>query len=198
MTKQDRGGYNIDDQYGMYFVTFTVVGWVDLFTRLECKNILISSLRYCQESKGLNIHAYVIMPSHIHLILSARPDSQGLSSMIREYKSHTAKELIKWIESGKVESRREWLKIVFAYEAKYNKRNSKYQIWIQDNQPKACLHPKFIMRKINYIHNNPVESGIVSESIDYLYSSARDYNGMTNDLLEADLIDFGVQEGYVF
>ena len=138
------------------------------------------------------------MSSHIHLILSAKSNSQGLSSIIRDYKSHTAKELIKWIESGIGESRRDWLKIVFSYHAKYNNRNSKYQIWIQDNQPKECLHPKFIMRKINYIHNNPVENGIVSEPIDYLYSSARDYYEMANDLLQVDLIDFGVQEGYVF
>ena len=87
---------------------------------------------------------------------------------------------------------------MFGYHAKFNKRNSKYQIWIQDNQPKECLHPRFIMRKINYIHNNLVVAEIVAEPIEYLFSSARAYQGLNDNLLDIDLIDFGVQEGYVF
>ena len=90
MSNKDRGGYNITDQYGMYFVTFTVVGWVDLFTRLECKRILVDALKYCQQNKGLKVHAYVIMSSHVHLILSSSSESKGLSSIIRDYKSHTS------------------------------------------------------------------------------------------------------------
>jgi hypothetical protein len=30
---------------------------------------------------------------------------------------------------------------------------------------------------INYIHNNPVEEGLVFKPEDYVYSSARDYSG---------------------
>lgn len=33
------------------------------------------------------------------------------------------------------------------------------------------------LRNINYIHNNPVEEGLVSYPEDYVYSSARDYRG---------------------
>ena len=98
MSNKDRGGYNITDQYGMYFVTFTVVGWVDLFTRLECKRILVDALKYCEQNKGLKVHAYVIMSSHVHLILSSSSESKGLSSIIRDYKSHTSKELANQVD----------------------------------------------------------------------------------------------------
>ena len=50
----------------------------------------------------------------------------------------------------------------------------------------------------NYIHNNPVVAEIVAEPIEYLFSSARAYQGLNDNLLDIDLIDFGVQEGYVF
>ena len=40
-----------------HFVTFTVVGWVDVFSREGYKEILIDSFRYCQQHKGLILHA---------------------------------------------------------------------------------------------------------------------------------------------
>jgi REP element-mobilizing transposase RayT len=190
-------GYQITDQYQTYFVTFTIVGWVDVFTRLECRNILIESLKYCQDNKGLLIHAYVIMGSHIHLIATASQSSDGLSNIIRDMKKHTAKQIIKWIEGNNKESRSDWLQVIFKYHAKYNNNNSTYQVWQQSNQPKACLHPRFTSQKIAYIHNNPVVSKIVEKPEDYIYSSARNYLGHSDSILTVDIIDFGIEEGYV-
>ena len=51
-----------------YFITITTVGWIDIFTRLNQKQNIISSLQYCQEHKELEIYAYCIMSSHIHLL----------------------------------------------------------------------------------------------------------------------------------
>jgi putative transposase len=53
--------------------------------------------------------------------------------------------------------------------------NVHYQLWGQDNQPKECYSPGFIVQKLNYIHSNPVEVGLVDKTEDYLYSSARNY-----------------------
>ena len=33
MSYEDTDGYKIRDQYGLYFMTFTIVGWIDLFSR---------------------------------------------------------------------------------------------------------------------------------------------------------------------
>lgn len=173
MSKSESKGYSIVDPHATYFLTFTIVGWVDLFTRKECRDIIIQSLKYCQENKGLNLNAYVIMPSHIHLIVSAKEGSKGLSYIIRDFKSHTFRELEKFIMHNKAESRKEWLKVIFEYHAKYNSNNTNWQIWKQDNRPKILLHPRFMMQKIQYIHNNPVVDAIVEKPEDYLYSSAR-------------------------
>jgi REP element-mobilizing transposase RayT len=51
-----------------YFMTITVVGWIDIFTRLNQKNNIINALDYCQKNKGLEKYAYCIMSSHIHLL----------------------------------------------------------------------------------------------------------------------------------
>jgi hypothetical protein len=49
----------------------TVVDWVDLLVRPIYCNILDESLNYCIKEKGLSVHAYVYMTSHIHLIVTA-------------------------------------------------------------------------------------------------------------------------------
>ena len=51
-----------------FFITVTTVGWIDVFTRLNQKNNIINALNYCQQNKGLEIYAYCVMSSHIHLL----------------------------------------------------------------------------------------------------------------------------------
>ena len=73
--------YAIRDQEALYFVTFTIVHWIDLFIRDEYKEVLIDSLDYCQLHKGLRVHAYCLMTSHVHLILSVDEGNRGSSNI---------------------------------------------------------------------------------------------------------------------
>ena len=77
-----------------YFITITAVGWIDIFTRLNQKNILINALKYCQENKGLEIYAYSIMSSHIHLLCKGT-NGFVLSDIIRDFKKFTSKKKYK-------------------------------------------------------------------------------------------------------
>jgi hypothetical protein len=52
-----------------------------------------------------------------------------------------------------------------------------YQFWQHDNHPIELWSNKVIDEKIDYVHNNPVEEGLVFRAEDYLYSSAADYAG---------------------
>jgi putative transposase len=194
----DAGGYRITDQFGLYYMTFTVVGWVDLFTRRQCSQILIDSFNYCKENKGLILYAYVIMGSHLHLLAAAATGSSGLSAIVRDFKSFTSKKIIQWMTDNPKESRREWLDIIFKYHGKYNSNNQVYQVWQQHNKPMQCITPHFTLQKLNYIHNNPVKAGIVDRPEDYRFSSARNYCGRKDTLLDVELIDFGPLVGYVW
>lgn len=166
----------IKDPEGLYFVTFTVVHWIDLFTRKLYKDILMDSLKHCQENKGLVVHAFVVMTSHIHLIVSRKPDGKQLSEIIRDFKKYTAAKLLKAIKEAP-ESRREWLLRAFGKAGSNNPNNNRYQVWIQDNHPVELITLKFVKQKLDYIHNNPVETGIVFTPYDYVYSSATAYAG---------------------
>ncbi len=126
--------YKIVDQHGLNFVTLTVVDWVDVFIRKTYKDILLESLRYCQQEKGLRIYAYVIMSSHIHLIVEATRPDITLSDVLRDFKKFTAKKILHEIEHGGSESRKEWLMHRFAYQGRES-ADRQYQFWQADNHP---------------------------------------------------------------
>jgi hypothetical protein len=77
----------------------------------------------------------------------------------------------------------------FAYAGKYLQRIKDFKFWQDGNQPKECFSNEFTWQKLNYIHNNPVEAGIVYEPCQYVYSSAGDYAGIKGliDLVMIDL-----------
>jgi putative transposase len=182
------GGYKIRNKEGIHFVTFAVVEWVDVFTRKQYRDIVLESLRHCQKERGLVIYAWCIMSNHIHLVVSA--EGGDTSDILRDFKKFTAKEIIKEISNQPGESRRDWMLAIFKAQGAANSRNSTYQFWRQDNQPKELYSTRFTDQKMDYIHNNPVEAGLVEKAEEYVYSSARDYyEGKTVGLLEIEFLE---------
>ena len=90
-----------------YYITMTVVGWVDVFTRKNHRDAIIDSLKYCQKEKGLVIYAYVIMSNHIHMIVDTN-NHFTLKDIIRDFKKFTSKKILQQIQN-EPESRREWM-----------------------------------------------------------------------------------------
>lgn len=168
--------YKIRDIDKAYFVTLTVVGWIDVFSRMNHKLLLVNSLKYCQENKGLAIYGWCLMPSHLHMIVRAE-GKYTLSEILRDFKKFTSKAIVKQIEE-EPESRREWMLEYFLKEGKILKRIKEYKFWQDGNQAKEIYGNSFLEEKLDYIHQNPVEEMIVSKPEDYLFSSAKDYAGL--------------------
>ena len=169
-----------------YFITITVVGWIDVFTRLNQKYIITNALKYCQEKKGLEIYAYCLMSSHLHLLCKG---TEGfiLSDIMRDFKKFTSKEIVKTIQE-EPESRREWMLDYFQKSCEHLKKNQKYKVWQGGYHAEIVQSNWFIKQKVNYIHNNPVKDKIVTLPEDYYFSSARNYAGLDYEL-EVILLD---------
>ena len=167
--------YFINDQQGCYFVTFTVIYWIDIFTRKKYRDIIVDSLNYCIANKGLVVYGWVIMSNHIHLIISIKHESGNLSDVIRDFKKYTSKE-ISFTMQIIGESRREWILEAMNREALRIGRAKYYKLWRDDNH--AVQIDGYIIKideRLHYIHDNPVKDGLVENAWEYLYSSARDY-----------------------
>ena len=169
--------YIISEQNAPHYVTFTVVDWIDVFTRVVYKEIITDNLNWCIDNKGLEVWAWCLMSNHLHAILRAK-EGHELSGIIRDYKKYTSKAIVKAMQT-EPESRREWMLHRFEWAGKSDKRISEYKFWQESNHA-IFLNPYFpavAHQKIKYIHDNPVRVCIVENPEDYRFSSARDYCG---------------------
>ena len=176
--------YKVGEDAIAHFVTFSVIGWIDVFSRESYKEIFVNSLKYCQENKGLKLHAWVIMTNHVHLIISS--NTNKIEDIVRDLKKYTSKKIIAAIQENPTESRKEWMMNLFSYAGKNNNNNKDFQFWKQDYHPIELNTAEKLKERLDYLHENPVRSGLVWEPWHYKYSSAIDY--YTNDygLLEIE------------
>lgn len=177
--------YKVINSQTPTFVTITITGWVDLFIRRTYTKIIDDSLNYCIKNKGLIVHAYVYMTSHIHLIVSSK--DADLAAIIRDFKRHTSKELIIAINDIN-ESRREWLLNKFSYEAKRSGRTKNYKLW-QDGFHPVILDTNFkIDPRVKYIHYNPIDAGFVFHERDFVNSSYLGYEEENCNALNVPIV----------
>jgi len=168
--------YKIWSNEKAYFLTMTIVEWVDVFSSKNQKFALVNSLDYCIKNKDLEVYAYVLMSNHLHMICRST-GSNSLSAIIRDFKKFTSKSIVRIIED-EPEGRRKWMLDIFMDACKHFKRNQKYKVWQDGNQAKEINSIRFFYEKLEYIHNNPVKKLIVEKPEDYLFSSARSYAGL--------------------
>ncbi|VAW30178.1 hypothetical protein MNBD_BACTEROID07-1045 [hydrothermal vent metagenome] len=178
--------YKFFDKTDLYFITYTVINWMDVFTSDIYRNVLLDSWNYCIKNKGLKIHAWCIMTNHVHMIISS--DGEELSSIMRDIKSFTSTTLKQIIADNQQGSHKTRMLKMMKDAGTKNSNNNGFQFWQQHNHP-ILLDTNYILdQKLDYIHNNPVKKGFVDEPESYLYSSARDYAGIQG-LVEIELIE---------
>lgn len=165
--------YKFKDQNAANFISFATVNWIDVFTRPLYRHMLVDAINYCIEEKGLIVYAWCIMTNHVHMIIGT--DDEKLQDIMRDLKGYTSRRILKTIEENQHESRREWMLRLMRETGHKNSNNENYQFWQQHNQPIVLNNAEIFEQKLNYIHDNPVQEGIVQYPEDYLYSSVRDY-----------------------
>ena len=177
--------YKFYNKEGLYFVSFATVYWIDVFTRDLYCFALVESLDFCRKNKGMEIYAWCIMPSHIHLVFRAKENNPG--DLLRDLKTFTSKKIQKMISENPQESRKDWMLWMMQRAGSKNSNVKDRQFWQQHNKPIELWSPAVIDQKVEYVHMNPVEAGFMMEPHYWKYSSAIDYNG-GKGVLEIDFV----------
>lgn len=170
--------YRFGAAHHAHFVTFTVVDWIDFFIRTEYKKVFLNAVRHYQQHNGLEVYAWCIMTSHVHLILRSEAP-HDLSETIKKLKSYTSGIFHKMIEDehNNYESRKRWLLWLMKQTGEHQSNSKGFQFWQQDNQPIELWSDEVFYQKMNYIHLNPVKAGFVLQPEEWHYSSALDHAG---------------------
>jgi len=150
------------------------VEWIKVLSDDTYKMIIIDAIEYYHQNKGLNVFGYCIMPNHVHMIVQAE-GKLSISEILRDLKKFTSRSITNKLETEKPEAYQEILDR-FMDAGKKLKRIAKYKVWQDGNRAKLIYSNKFLLEKLNYVHNNPVEYGLCDVPWHYIFSSATNYS----------------------
>jgi REP element-mobilizing transposase RayT len=152
---------------------------VDVFIKPAYKQVITDALNYFIVAQGLSVYSWVLMTSHLHLVV--RPaDTSAPAYFERDFKKYTTPAILNMMEM-EMDLRRHWMYQRFEDYGKSLRRIEKCHLWQNCSAPLRIdsQQPGTLMEHIAHIHENPVREKIVEHPEDYLFSSARDYAGMT-------------------
>ena len=53
-------GYKIRDEFGLYYLTFAVLEWIDVFSGKNYVDLVLGNLRFCIDKKQLKLFAWIV------------------------------------------------------------------------------------------------------------------------------------------
>ncbi|MCL4510304.1 MAG: transposase [Bacteroidetes bacterium] len=168
----------------LYFITTTIVEWRYVFVSVPLFETIIESLKYCCTHKDLHLHGYVIMPNHVHYIVSNEV-AERLSGIMRDFNRYTSQRITALLE----ETKRLDVLAVFRAAAAEEGRGNKYKVWQEGFHPIAIDSEEFFHQKLNYLHDNPVRKGFVERPEHWMYSSARNYLLGDHSIISVECIE---------
>lgn len=157
---------------GLYFVTLTVVGGIDVFTRHEYCDLLVDNLNYSIESKRLRVYEYAILPSHLYMVAGVEQGKGNLAKALRDFKSNSAKHILRAIAEHPEEIRKEWLLRLFQFFANRYQHDSQHHFWQFGNQP---IDLEKILKKeqpMPSIREKLLKEKLIDDPGHYIYCSA--------------------------
>lgn len=161
-----RGRNNLTEEH-FFFVTTTVLNFAKVFEDNKICDILINNIKHYQKLYKFEIIAFCIVPSHFHWIVKINPLKGTISSVMRDLKKYSAWDIVEVLEKEKSPLLKNFCNVALS--------GQKKQFWMHRFDDEVIRNEKMLWTKIKYIHNNPVESGLVKKPEDYKYSSAKNY-----------------------
>jgi REP element-mobilizing transposase RayT len=153
----------------LYFITASISGWKHLLAEPKYIKIVLDSLVWLQKEKRILLFAFVIMPSHLHMIL--KPENKTISNVLQDFGSYTAHAFLQELRKDKQDDL-----LTFFHKQRRDNRHE-HSIW-QDIQAKNIYSSEFLFQKMEYIHSNPVSKAwkLVDNRAEYKYTSACFYD----------------------
>ena len=159
---------------GMFFITFTCHQWLSLIDITQGYDILYNWFDHLKNKEHF-INGYVIMPNHVHALISFIDTKQSINTIVGNGKRFMAYEIIKRLENN---HHNELLKQLSDSVEKHRKeKNKQHNVWIESFDWKDCHSNEFTWQKLDYMNNNPCigKWKLASNPVEYIHSSAKFY-----------------------
>jgi putative transposase len=161
--------YRIREDSAVYFLTYSVVEWLPIFINEDACRIVTDSLTFCHRHKGLRINAYVIMPTHMHMIAFNKDyHPSDLAATLNDFRKFTGRQLSDLC----CERYPPCFAAVLREQANTDRER---RLWQPSRHPEAISTVPFWGQKVDYLHENPCRKGFVRRAADWRFSSADYY-----------------------
>ena len=159
------------------FVTFSTYQRRRLLLHPIVAKAIVEQLASMRDRLHVAIHGYVIMPDHMHLVLTP-PDCIRLGIEIGRLKAKVSQMAVDGLRKKG---------IPLTERVRRDKATSDFvALWQRRCYDHNCRTAEIVREKINYCHANPVKGGLVRDPIDWEYSSYRWYMGIRDVPLVID------------
>lgn len=160
--------------HGTFFITFTCHKWMNLIETVKGYDLIYNWFDILK-TKGHYIHGYVIMPNHVHALISFIEVEQTINTIIGNGKRFIAYEIIKRLRCQSETQILKQLSDHVHYTRKL--KCQKHEVWERSFDWKECNNAHFINQKLDYIHTNPCSGkwSLCSNPAEYIHSSAGFY-----------------------
>ncbi len=167
------------DPQHLYFITASICGWKPLFYQPVYASIVFDSLQWLRTQKRMKLFAFVLMPTHLHVII--KPENFTIGEILQQLGSFTSHAIIKQLAVDNCQDLLQY----FSEHAR--DRRHKHSVW-QDIQAENIFSEEFLNQKLEYIHQNPINKNwkLAKYRSDYRYSSARFYDNDQPSCIEID------------
>ncbi|MEO7443956.1 MAG: hypothetical protein ABIT96_10910 [Ferruginibacter sp.] len=145
--------YKHSNQYSLYFCTFTCYQWLPLIEHTNGYDIVYNWFDVLKDD-AVDIIAYVVMPNHVHCILYFPDENYELEKIIGNGKRFMAYEIINRLEA--MEDSATLQRLQESLTARDRNKGQLHKVFENSFDAKAIFSDKFLIQKIDYIHQNPV------------------------------------------
>lgn len=176
--------YRITDDAHVYFVTYSIVDWLPMFISESACRIVIDSLNFCHQKKGLRINAFVIMPTHMHaIVFDGDFDSERLKRSLTDFRKFTGRSLSDHCLNHMPKCFHETLRAS-------STADRERRFWQPSRHPEGIQTEKFWRQKLDYLHENPVRKGLVMRAPYWRFSSAAYYVSAGGESCDVEMSTF--------
>jgi putative transposase len=160
-------------------LTFSCYKGYPFLARDRVRIWFVEAVRNTRQEWPVDLWAWVIMPEHVHLLVAPREAGVQIGNFAGAIKEAVARKAIKWLEQNAPE----WIPRITVQEGKKTRR----RFWrAGGGYDRNVDNMETLQSMIEYIHLNPVRRGLVARAIDWEWSSARWYAGLSPVHLEMD------------
>jgi putative transposase len=152
----------------LHFITFSCYQRLPLLKGARARDAFVRELAQLRERMGFRLIGYVVMPEHVHLLLSEPPRGTP-SNVLHDLKLRTARRLRNPVLG---EGSREPLR------AFWQARFYDFNVFTEKKK----------REKLEYMHGNPVIRGLVAHPEDWPWSSWSNYARDGEGLIVVDLL----------